>query len=88
MANLGDLVDDVRRRGFVGRRAEGRSFDAALAGRSDRRVLFVHGPGGVGKTTLLTHLRGRARQAQRAVVFLDGRDVDPSPEGFVQAVHW
>jgi hypothetical protein len=85
VANLGDIVDDVRWRTFVGRAAQVRDFDDALAGRSPRRVLFVHGPGGVGKTTLLLHLHSRARRAHRPVVFLDGRDVDPSPEGFVQA---
>jgi hypothetical protein len=49
-------------------------------------VLFVHGPGGVGKTTLLLHLRSRARRAGRAAVYLDGRDIDPSPDGFLHAV--
>jgi hypothetical protein len=86
MAKLGDVVDDVRWRGFVGRAVELASFDDALTGRSPRRVLFVHGPGGVGKTTLLLHLRSRARRAGRAAVYLDGRELDPSPEGFVHAV--
>ena len=86
MATLGDVVEDVRGRGFVGRAAEIASFDDALAGRSERRVLFVHGPGGVGKTTLLLHLRGRARQADRSAIYLDGREIEPSPEGFVLAV--
>ena len=85
MARLGDIVDDVRRREFVGRREAVRCFDDALAGRSERRVLFVHGPGGIGKTTLLMHLRSQARRARRPVGFLDGREVEPSPEGFVQA---
>ena len=86
MARLGDVVDDVRWQGFVGRAVELASFDDALAGRSARRVLFVHGPGGVGKTTLLLHLRSRARRAGRPAVYLDGRELDPSPEGFVHAV--
>src|SRR5690242_559489 len=86
MTNLGDVMDDVRWQGFVGRATQVAAFDDALAGRSARRVLFVHGPGGVGKTTLLLHLRSRARRAGRAAVYLDGSEIDPSPEGFVQAV--
>jgi len=83
---LGELVDSERHRNFVGRRRELAGFDDAVAGRSSCRVLFVHGPGGIGKTTLLLELRARARLAGRAVVLLDGRDVDPSPEGFEHAV--
>jgi hypothetical protein len=62
------------------------SLDHALVGRSHRRVLFVHGPGGIGKTTLLLEFRIRARAAGRTVVLLDGREIDPSPEGFEHAV--
>jgi AAA ATPase domain len=83
---LGDLLDEARRRTFVGRRHELASFDDALAGRSRRRVLLVHGPGGIGKTTLLLELRTRAGDAGRAAVLLDGREIDPSPEGFEHAV--
>lgn len=83
---LGDLLDDARRRTFVGRRPELASFDDVLLGRSPRRVLLVHGPGGIGKTTLLLEFRTRARAADRTVLLLDARDVDPSPEGFENAV--
>jgi AAA ATPase domain len=83
---LGDLLDEARRRTFVGRRRELASFDDALEGRSSRRVLLVHGPGGIGKTTLLLELRTRGRDAGRAVVLLDAREIDPSPEGFEHAV--
>ena len=80
-AQLGDLLDEARRRTFVGRRRELASFDDALEGRSSRRVGLVHGPGGIGKTTLLLELRTRARDAGRRVVLLDAREIDPSPEG-------
>jgi hypothetical protein len=83
---LGDLVDDARRRTFVGRERELASFDDALLGRSPRRVLLVHGPGGIGKTTLLLEFRTRARAVGRTVLLLDGREIDPSPEGFESAV--
>ena len=82
---LGDLLDDARRRTFVGRRRELASFDDVLLGRSARRVLLVHGPGGIGKTTLLLEYRTRARDAGRTVLLLDAREVDPSPEGFEDA---
>jgi ATP/maltotriose-dependent transcriptional regulator MalT len=84
--HLGDVLEDARRRSFVGRRRELASFDEALQRRSPRRVLFVHGPGGIGKTSLLFEFRAGARAIGRTVVFLDGREVDPSPEGFHNAV--
>lgn len=84
--SLGEIVDGGRRLGFAGRRAELRAFRAALSGGTARRVLFVHGPGGIGKTTLLLEMRARARAAGRTVALLDGREVDPSPEGFRAAL--
>jgi hypothetical protein len=84
--HLGDLLDQARHENFVGRRRELDSFDAALAGSSPVRVLFVHGPGGIGKTTLLMEFRVRARRAGRTVALIEGREVDPSPEGLAAAV--
>jgi DNA-directed RNA polymerase specialized sigma24 family protein len=84
--HLGDLLDDARQKRFVGRRRELAGFDDALAGRSPRRVLFVHGQGGIGKTTLLQRFRARAQAAGRGVLQVDGRDVDPSPEGMQTAL--
>lgn len=49
-------------------------------------VLFVHGPGGVGKTALVSRFEQEARDAGRAPVRLDGRSVDPSPQGLVSAL--
>jgi hypothetical protein len=83
---LGDVIERARRRSFVGRRDELRAFEEALAGRSPRRVLFVHGPGGIGKTTLLLEMAALARAAGRVPVLLDGRELDPSPEGFHEAI--
>ena len=85
-ASVGDLLDNARREGFVGRRAELRSFAETLAGGAARRVLFVHGPGGIGKTTLLLEMRTQARAAGRAVTLLDGREIDPSPHGLTEAL--
>ena len=83
---LGEMLDSERHRAFVGRQPELTGFDEAIAGRSAHRVLLVHGPGGIGKTTLLLEMRTRASAAGRTVALLDGREVDASPEGFENAV--
>jgi hypothetical protein len=45
----------------------------------------VQGPGGIGKSSLLRELAGRARRDGRRVVFVDGRDVGPSTSAFEAA---
>ena len=81
---LSGALDDARRLGFVGRATELAAFVAALDGSAPARVLFVHGPGGIGKSTLLDEMRRRAVARGRPVVSLDGRDVaglDPRGRG-------
>ena len=55
----------------------GKLFRTALAGRlSPFTVLHLHGPGGVGKTTLLHEFAlDIARESDRPVIAMDGRDV-------------
>ncbi|RME57048.1 MAG: ATP-binding protein [Caldilineae bacterium] len=77
----------ARRRFFVGRRAELELFSQALlAGESPFAVLYLFGPGGVGKTTLLREYARLAAEHGRAVYRLDGRDIEPSPPGFLHAL--
>lgn len=71
----------ARQRAFVGRKAELAAFDEALC--SGGRVLFVHGPGGVGKSALLGRFAQRAAAADRNVLMLDGRMLEESPAAFV-----
>jgi AAA ATPase domain len=78
---LADVLDEARRRAFVGRDAELARFTEALDGCSARRVFLVHGVGGIGKSTLLAEFHARALAAGRPAVLLDGREVDPSPDG-------
>ncbi len=83
--DLAAVIDAARVDAFVGRSTEVAIFRSALAGHGALRVLFIHGPGGIGKTTLLHQFRIRARDAGRPVVGLDGRDIDCSPMGFLEA---
>jgi AAA ATPase domain len=71
----------ARQRAFVGRKEELAAFDEALC--SGSRVLFVHGPGGVGKSALLGRFAQRAAEADRNVLVLDGRMLEESPAAFV-----
>src|SRR3954451_5395502 len=83
---LGDVLEEAGRRTFVGRAAELTRFTEALDGRSARRVFLVHGVGGIGKSTLLAEFRARALAAGRPTLLLDGREVDPSPDGIRAAL--
>lgn len=76
-----------RRRFFVGRRAELELFRQALSAKEPLfAVLHLFGPGGVGKTTLLCEYARLAAEHGRAVYRLDGRDIEPSPQGFLLAL--
>jgi hypothetical protein len=83
---IGDRLAAAQRSGFVGRREELALFRSALGPGRPFTLLHVHGPGGVGKTTLLRELARLAREAGRPVVALDGRDIPPSPSGFLRAL--
>jgi len=79
---LGDRLSEARQGQFVGRNAELDLYRSALAARrAQHAVLYVHGPGGVGKTSLLQQYERLALQAGRPVVWLDGRDVEPGARG-------
>ena len=80
---LADRLSAARRGAFVGRRAERALFAAALAGDGDPfAVLYIYGPGGIGKSALLHQLSDDARLAGRHVVQIDGRLTDSSPPAF------
>ncbi|MGP4046679.1 hypothetical protein [Streptomyces sp. 2A115] len=80
---VGDRVQRARNRVFAGRAAEGRLPLRALSGDAKAPVvLYVHGPGGIGKSTLLRRLAAEARTAGRSAVEVDGRLDEPTTEAF------
>ncbi|MEU8866473.1 ATP-binding protein [Streptomyces umbrinus] len=84
--SLGDLVVAARDRAFVGRAAERALFRSALAGDPHGSpVLYLHGPGGIGKSTLLRRFALEAREVGRLVVEIDGRTVPATPDDFERA---
>ncbi len=84
--DIATIVDAARVRGFVGRSEEVACFRAAIGGASSARVLFVHGPGGLGKSALLQQFRILAGAAGSVVVSVDGEDIGPAQDALLDAV--
>lgn len=83
---LGDRLEAARHRRFVGRERELAQFAEALGAETlPFHLALVHGPGGIGKTTLLDEVARLAAEAGAAVARLDGRDLDPTPDAFAAA---
>jgi ATP/maltotriose-dependent transcriptional regulator MalT len=77
----------ARRRSFVGRGEELALFAEALQSEQPPFVvLHVHGPGGVGKSTLLGEFARLCEEAGVSALSLDGRNVPPTPDGFLNAL--
>jgi hypothetical protein len=84
---LADRLAAARHAAFVGRAAELEAFASALAAAEPPfNVLFVHGPGGVGKTTLLHEYGRLAAAAGAQPLLIDGRGIDASPAGVLLAL--
>ena len=84
---LAGRLGRVAERSFVGRGGERELAAAALAADEPPfAVLFLHGPGGIGKTALLRRLCLDAEAAGALAVLVDGRTVAGSPAGFTAAL--
>jgi hypothetical protein len=87
VALLTDRLQSARKGLFIGRAAERALFEMALtAAEPPFCVLHVFGLGGVGKTTLLREFATLCQAHNVHSVTLDGRNIDPSPEGFMSAL--
>ncbi len=81
---LADQLAAARRRSFVGRRDEVALFEALLAKPGTGGVVYLHGPGGVGKSTLLRQVAWLGEQSGRRVLWFDARDaIDPGADGML-----
>jgi hypothetical protein len=84
---LADRLAAARQRLFVGRGQEKALFRTALtAAEPSFFVLYVFGPGGVGKTSLLHELMMVAAQVEAESIYLDARNLDPTPESLLTAL--
>jgi hypothetical protein len=84
--SVAETLDRARDRGFVGRRAELAAVAASLDGTSPARVHLVHGPGGIGKSTLLDACARAATRRGLSAVYVDAREIDPTAAAQLAAV--
>jgi hypothetical protein len=77
---LGARLIDRDRDRFVGRGDELAFLEGCLSGDPSISVVLVHGPGGIGKSTLLRELGRRAPTRGYELFFVEGRDLAPMPD--------
>jgi hypothetical protein len=84
---LADRLNAARHSQFVGRDTERALFRSALeAAELPFSVLYVFGPGGVGKTTLLKEFAYICEQVGVPSAYVDARNVEPVPDAFIGAL--
>jgi hypothetical protein len=83
---MAEKLRQARARAFVGRERELAEFADLVAGHDRAAVVVVHGPGGIGKSTLLGQFADRCRQLNLRCLALDGRDLPPTPEALAAAL--
>jgi len=74
------VKDDI-----VGRDAEVALLRNSLAG-GEPAIWYVHGIAGIGKSTLLRAFASEAQRSGCAVLWLDGRFIEPTTAGFLKSV--
>jgi len=86
MPRLRDLLIQQAARNFVGRKQEIEQLFYLLTDRN-LPVVFVHGIGGIGKSSLLNRFAAEAQARGEVVIRLDCRTIKPSPDGFVRELN-
>jgi hypothetical protein len=80
-----DSIAELDAARFVGRQDVLGPIDELMDRRGAGRVLFMHGPGGIGKSALLREIARRARTRRRDVRIVDGRLLEPSALALAEA---
>lgn len=87
MSSLATRLQTARRKSFFGRSRECQIFQEILTDpTSETFVLYIYGPGGIGKTTLLRRFSDMAMAQDMSVYAVDCRDIEPFPERILQAL--
>lgn len=84
--SLGARLARRDQRRFVGRGAELALADALFVDDPPANVLHVHGPGGIGKSTLLREIARRGEGSGWTPRIVEGRDLPPVPDALESAL--
>jgi ABC-type cobalamin/Fe3+-siderophores transport system ATPase subunit len=80
-------LSQLRRCRFVGRTRERTLFQSVLRETQlSWQLLYIFGPGGIGKTTLLQEFVFICEQAKIPVIYIDVRNIEPTPGSFLSAL--
>jgi DNA polymerase III delta prime subunit len=87
MTSLLDRLSAERQRRFVGRNLELKLFEQAIASKDlPFHILYVFGPGGVGKTTLIRQFSRVCEQSNIRTITVEGRSLEPTAASFLSAL--
>lgn len=86
MARLRDILQQQRKKNFVGRQNELTFFTELLKNTSpEYHLIYIYGPGGQGKTTLLKQFADVCLESAVPFIHLDCRYIEAHPDSFKQA---
>ena len=85
-ATLGTRLSQRDKVRFVGRARELALLDGLFVDDPPASVVLVHGPGGIGKSTLLRAVARRAEERGWTPVFIEGRDLPPVADAVATAL--
>ena len=86
-SRLAERLNGTRHSRFVGLADERAVFRSILAAAEvPFFMLYIFGSSGVGKTALLREFVYMCKQTHTPAIYIDGRDVEPSPERFINTL--
>lgn len=80
-ATIGDRLAELDAARFVGRGDELRRLESLLVDEPERNIVLLHGPGGIGKSTLLREVLRRANRRGWPSRVVEARDLPEQPRG-------
>jgi hypothetical protein len=84
---LADILSTTRRQYFTGREKELQIFKSIVqAPDLSCFLLYIHGPGGQGKTSLVKEYTDFCRDQAIHFIHVDGRDINAAPQHFITAL--
>src|SRR5690348_15276377 len=86
MARLRDILQQQRKKNFVGRQTELRFFSDLLHQASPAyHLIYIYGPGGQGKTALVKQMADVCIENSTPFIHLDCRYIEAHPDSFKKA---